>query len=215
MTLQADTPRRLRAGTSEVGPVGVALVVAELLLAALWFPWVAEHLVLSSPLSGSYGALRALIVGPEYALLAVAVWLVALTASRRPAAAALALAAGLLSWGVSVLLSSLLHTPADLQAHHRLTTFLGYTVLLGVPALATLAWGVARRVGSWWLVSVPVAAGLHWWIERTDWLLRATAHGGFRVSEALGMTLAITPVLLAILCGWAAEQVERSRGEVA
>ena len=57
------------------------------------------------------------------------------------------------------------------------------------------------------------APALRWWIERTDWVFRVTLNHGFRAIEAYGMALAILPVLLAILAGWALEQLERARTE--
>ncbi len=211
MSLTTDDRRGVTVHPRDALTVGVALVLAELLLATLWYPWVIEHLVLGSRLP--FGLLRVLIVLPEFLLLAVGVFLIGLSRGRRVAAVALALGAGLVAWGVSVVLSHLVHTPADAVMHHRLGTFLGYVSLLTVPTLASLAWGVARRGGWWWLLAVPLAPALRWWIERTDWVFRVTLNHGFRAIEAYGMALAILPVLLAILAGWALEQLERARTE--
>lgn len=189
--------------------VGVALVVAELLLAVLWFPWVVDHLWLGSTVP--YEVARLLIVGPEYALLAVAVWLVARLPSLRWPAVALALSAGLAVWGWSVLVRHLAPTPADVAVHRLLLDTLNWVSLIVVPTLATLAWGVAARQGRLWLLAVPLAPVLHWWLQHSDWTFRVERHIGFRGSEALGMTFVILPVLLAILAGWALEQVETSR----
>jgi hypothetical protein len=208
MALLTEPDRRTPTTFGAV-PIGVALVVAELLLALLWYPWVVDHLVFSSSLP--YGVLRLLIVAPEYALLAVAVHLVGLTQQRRVSGAGVAVAAGLVVWGVSVVQSHLIHTRADLRAHHTTASVLSWFVLLAAPTLATLAWGLARRHGRWWLVAVPLAPALHWWIEHTDWVLRFTLHLSFRVGEAYGMALVIAPVLLAVLACWALEQAEHAR----
>lgn len=189
--------------------VGVALVVAELLLAVLWFPWVVDHLWLGSTVP--YGVARLLIIGPEYALLAIAVFLVARLPSLRWPAVSLALLAGLVVWGWSVLARHLAPTPADVAAHRQLLDTLNWVSLVVVPTLGTLAWGVATRRGRLWLLAVPLAPLLHWWLQRSDWTFRVERQVGFRGSEALGMTFVIVPVLLAILAGWALEQVEASR----
>jgi hypothetical protein len=208
MALLTESDRRTPTTYGAV-PVGVALVVAELLLALLWYPWVVDHLVFSSSLP--YSVLRLLIVAPEYALLAVAVYLVGLTQQRRVSGAGLAMAAGLVGWGVSVVLSHLIHTPADVRAHHTTASALSWFGLLAVPTLAALAWGSARRYGWWWLAAVPLAPALHWWIERTEWFFRLTLHLSFRLGEGYGMALVIVPVLLAVLAGWALERVEHTR----
>ena len=189
-------------------PVGVALVVAELLLAVLWFPWVVDHLWLGS--SVPYAVARLLIIGPEYALVAIAVHLVARSPSRRWPAVALAVLAGLVVWGWSVLAQHLAHTPAEVAAHRQLLDTLHTLSLVVAPTLAALAWGVAARRGRLWLLAVPLAPALHWWFQHSDWTFRVESHLGFRGSEALGMTLVIVPVLLAVLAGWALEQVETS-----
>ncbi|WP_151084486.1 hypothetical protein [Nocardioides cynanchi] len=189
-------------------PVGTALVVAELLLALLWFPWVVDHLVFGSGLS--YEVLRLLIVGPEYLLLAVAVYVVARRPALRLPAAGLALLAGLVVWGWSILASHIAHTQAEVATHRHLLDTLSWIAVVAVPTLAALAWGVARRRGGLWLLAVPVAPALHWWFERSDWKFRIQIHFDFRGSEVVGMTFVIIPVLLAILAGWALEQVDPS-----
>ena len=85
------TETRLGATTrwQSAAPVGIGLIVAELLLAFLWYPWVVEHLVFDSSLP--YEVLRVLIVLPEYLLLAIAVYLVARRPPLRLPAVALAL----------------------------------------------------------------------------------------------------------------------------
>jgi hypothetical protein len=212
MALMTESRRTLPPHRYEAVGVGVALVVAELLLALLWYPWVVQHLVFSSRLP--YSVLRLLIVLPEYVLLAGAVWLVGRSRPRRVMAVALALAAALVAWGVSVALSHLIHTPADIAVHHRVRAVLDWTVLLAVPTLAALAWGVARRRGRWWVPAVAVAPALHWWIGRSDWPGRLWQGAPtFRLSEIIGMSLAMLPVLLAILCCWAVEQLEHARVE--
>lgn len=209
MTVTADTRPDLPTRWHDAVPVGVGLVIAELLLAALWYPWVVEHLVLSSSLP--FGVLRLLIVLPEYLLLAVAVHLVGLTGNRRLGAVCLAMLAGLVIWGASVLVSHLFSQPGDIFVHHRLISTIDWVTLIVVPTLGALAWGVARRHGHLWLLAVPVAPALHWWLGHSDVPLRLQTHLSFRGSEVIGMSLVIIPVLLAILGSWALEQVELSR----
>jgi hypothetical protein len=187
-------------------PVGIALIVAELLLAALWYPWVVEHLVLGSSLP--FEALRLLIVAPEYVLVAVAVYLVARSPALRLPAAGLALLAGLMSWGFSVLASHIAGTITDLAAHQQLLDTISWVTIVAIPALGALAWGVARRQGGLWLLAVPLAPALHWWLQHGDWTFRLGLRFGFRGSEVVGMAFVIIPVLLAILAGWALEQVQ-------
>jgi hypothetical protein len=185
--------------------VGVALIAAELLLALLWFPWVVEHLVLHS--DAPFEVLRLLIVAPEYLLLALAVDLIGLTRARRVAGVCCALLAGLVSWGASVLVSHLVSAPFDLVRHRDLLTFVDRTTLVVVPLLGALAWGVARRSGRLGLLAAPLAPLLHYWIQHSQWPSTLQRHLTFRGSEAVGMSLVILPVLLAILAGWALEQV--------
>ena len=199
------TEARQGVATGSIVPAGIGLVIAELLLAVLWFPWVVEHLVLPDRLP--YDVLRLLIVGPEYLLLAIAVHLVARRPALRLPAAGLALLAGLVSWGHSILVSHIAPTISQAAAHRRLLDVLAWIVLIALPALAALAWGVARRRGGLWLLAVPVAPALHWWLQRSEWPFRLEQHVAFRVSEVIGMSLVIAPVLLAILAGWALEQV--------
>ena len=211
--LTTDTTPDLTARWQSAAPVGVGLVVAELLLAFLWYPWVVDHLVVRSSLP--FEVLRLLIVLPEYLLLAIAVHLVARRAALRPPAAALALLAGLVVWGWSVGVSHLASTPSALAAHRHLLDPLNWIVMITVPTLAALAWGVARRRGSLWLLAVPLAPALHGWLQHSDWTFRAQMHLAFRKSEVVGMAFVIVPVLLAILAGWALEQVESSRSPAA
>jgi hypothetical protein len=189
--------------------VGVALVVAELVLAALWYPWVVDHLVLRSSLP--YAVLRLLIVAPEYGLLAVAVALIARSTIRGTTAVALATAAGAVAWGSSLLLHHLVQTPHDLVAHHGTATFINDVTIIAVPLLAALAWGAARRTGRFWLIGVVVAPAMRWWIEHGQWWFNLTDGHSFRVTEGVGMALAILPVLLAILACWALEQADTAR----
>lgn len=206
MTLTTEASRGSRSGPDRAMRVGIGLVVAELLLAFLWFPWVVEHVVLAShPPVAVY---RALIVGPEYLLLAIAVFLVGLTRRRRIIAACFALLAGLVSWGASVLVAHLVSTPFDIAQHRSLVITVDRTTLIAVPLLGALAWGTARRHGRLWLAAVPLAPLLHWWVQHSEWPFRIESQLSFRGSEAVGMTLVIVPVLLAILCCWALEQVE-------
>jgi hypothetical protein len=194
-------------------PVGIGLIVAELLLAFLWYPWVVDHLVFDSSLP--YEVLRLLIVAPEYALVAIAVYLVARRPALRLPAVALALLAGLVVWGWSIVNSRLAHTPADIAAHRQLLDTLSWISIISVPTLAALAWGVARRQGGLWLLAVPLAPALHWWFQHSDWTFREQMHFGLRGFEAVGMGFVIVPVLLAILACWALEQVEASRSTTA
>jgi hypothetical protein len=187
--------------------------VAELLLAFLWYPWVVDHLVFDSSLP--YEVLRLLIVAPEYALVAIAVYLVARRPALRLPAVALALLAGLVVWGWSIVNSRLAHTPADIAAHRQLLDTLSWISIISVPTLAALAWGVARRQGGLWLLAVPLAPALHWWFQHSDWTFREQMHFGLRGFEAVGMGFVIVPVLLAILACWALEQVEASRSTTA
>ena len=60
-----------------------------------------------------------------------------------------------------------------------------------------------------------LAPALHWWLQHSDWTFRAQMHLAFRKSEVVGMAFVIVPVLLAILAGWALEQVESSRSPAA
>ena len=208
MTATTESP--LDASTRRYGavPVGIALVSAELLLAVLWYPWVVEHLFFRSGVS--YEVLRVLIVAPEYLLLAVAVQLVARTRDRRLVAVGCALLAGFVAWGFSVLASHLAPTPQDLSHHRDLLTYLSRAGLVLVPTLGTLAWGAARRQGRLWLLAVPLAPALHYVIQRSRWPGDLQSHVTFRAAEAIGMALAILPVLLAVLAGWALEQLDTS-----
>jgi hypothetical protein len=156
-----------------------------------------------------------LIVAPEYLLLAVAVHLVGLTRERRLLAVGCALLAGLVAWGVSVLTSHLAPTPAELSQHRELLTNLSRASLVLVPSLGTLAWGVARRQGRLWLLAVPLAPVLHYWIQHSRWPQDLQVHASFRVAEVIGMSLVIIPVALAILAGWALEQLEATRSAAA
>jgi hypothetical protein len=208
MTTTTDTRLGVGSRWQSAVPVGIGLVAAELLLAFLWYPWVVEHLVLRHRLP--FEVLRLLIVVPEYALLALAVYLVARRPAPRWPAVALALLAAAMSWGYSVLLSHLVRTYGDVSAHRHLLDTLSWVTLISLPTLAALAWGVARRQGVLWLLAVPLAPALHWWFQHSDWTFRVGLHFGFRGSEAAGMAFVITPVLLAILAGWALEEVERS-----
>jgi hypothetical protein len=209
MTAATQTPLDARAGRYGAVEVGVALVVAELLLAVLWYPWVVEHLFFRQGVS--YEVLRVLIVAPEYLLLAVAVHLVALTRDRRLLGVGCALLAGLVAWGVSVLASHLAPTPEELSRHRELLTTLSRAGLVLVPTLGTLAWGVARRQGRLWLLAVPLAPALHYGIQHSHWPQSLQSHVTFRAAEAIGMTLAILPVLLAVVACWAVEQVDLAR----
>jgi hypothetical protein len=208
MAITAQTRLETTNRWQSAAPVGIGLIVAELLLAFLWYPWVVEHLVLRHRLP--FEVLRLLIVVPEYALLALAVYLVARRPALRWPAVALALLAAAMSWGYSVLIPHIAHDLAQIAAHRRLLDTLAWIVIIALPTLATLAWGVARRQGRFWLLAVPVAPALHWWLQHRDWTFRIQLHFGFRASEAAGMALVIIPVLLAILAGWALEEVERS-----
>jgi hypothetical protein len=206
MAMTTDTRPEAPARWQSAVPIGTGLIVAELLLAFWWYPWVVEHLVLGSHLP--FEVLRLLIVAPEYILVAIGVYLVARRPTLRLPAVALALLAGLVSWGVSTLLSHIAHTLAQVTAHQRLLDTLSWITLITLPTLASLAWGVARRRGRLWLLAVPVAPALHWVIQHSDWPLRIQRHVGFRGGEVVGMAFVILPVLLAILAGWALEQVE-------
>jgi len=208
MAITAQTRLETTNRWQSAAPVGIGLIVAELLLAFLWYPWVVEHLVLRHRLP--FEVLRLLIVVPEYALLALAVYLVARRPALRWPAVALALLAAAMSWGYSVLLSHLVRTYGDVSAHRHLLDTLSWVTLISLPTLAALAWGVARRQGVLWLLAVPLAPALHWWFQHSDWTFRVGLHFGFRGSEAAGMAFVIIPVLLAILAGWALEEVERS-----
>jgi hypothetical protein len=207
--LSAPDVRRPAATPRSAVLTGAALVVAELVLAVLWYPWVVDHLVLRSSLP--YAVLRLLIVAPEYALLAVAVAVIARSAVRGTTAVALALAAGAVAWGSSLLLHHLVQTPHDLAAHHGTATFINDVTIIAVPLLAALAWGAARRTGQLWVLGVLVAPAMRWWIEHGQWWFNLTDGHSFRVTEAVGMALAILPVLLAILACWALDQVETGR----
>jgi uncharacterized membrane protein len=209
MTVTADTRPGIPTRWHGAVPVGIGLVVAELLLAVLWYPWVVEHLVLRSGLP--FEVLRLLIVAPEYLLLALAVHVVGLNRGRRVVAVCFALLAGLVSWGTTVLISHLAPTPLDFRQHRDLFTFIVRATLILVPTFGALAWGAARRLGRLWLLAVPIAPVLHYWIQTSDWPFRLESRLSFRESEAVGMSLVIVPVLLAILCCWALEQVEHSR----
>jgi hypothetical protein len=208
MTTTAPT-RPWAARRPDAVPVGIALIVAELLLAVLWFPWFVEHVALRSDLP--FGVLRLPIVAPEYLLLALAVSLVGLTHDRRVAAVCCALLAGLLTWGVSLLVPHLASTPADLARHRDLLDLLDTAALVVVPLLGALAWALARRHGFLGLLATPVASLLTYWIQHSQWPLTLRTHLSFRGSEAVGMSLVILPVLLAVLAGWAAEQVQAAR----
>jgi hypothetical protein len=213
MTITTQTRHRVAARWQSAVPVGIGLIVAELLLAFLWYPWVVDHLVFDSSLP--YEVLRLLIVAPEYALVAIAVYLVARRPALRLPAVALALLAGLVVWGWSIVNSRLAHTPADIAAHRQLLDTLSWISIISVPTLAALAWGVARRQGGLWLLAVPLAPALHWWFQHSDWTFREQMHFGLRGFEAVGMGFVIVPVLLAILACWALEQVEASRSTTA
>lgn len=209
MAVTAQTQTDMSARWHDVVPVGLTLIAAELLLALLWYPWVAEHLAFGSSLP--YDVLRVLIVAPEYLLLVLAVHLIGLTHDRRVAAVSCALLAGLVAWGVPMLISHLAPTPSDLARHRGLLTFADDAMLFAVPLLAALAWGLARRQGRWWLLAALLAPLLHYWIENSEWPLSLRMHLSFRGSETVGMSLVILPVLLAILTGWAVEQVQGAR----
>ncbi len=209
MTTTTGTALAVRTRRRDAVRVGIALVVAELLLAVLWYPWVVDYVFFGPGVP--YEVPRLLIVAPEYLLLAVAVHLVGLSRERRLLAVGCALLAGLVVWGVSVLESHLAPTPMDALRHHDLLTVLQNATLIVVPTLGALAWGVARRQGRLWLLGVAVAPVLHYWIQHTVSPLQAHSRLGFRVSEAHGMTLVILPVALAILAGWALEQVDAAR----
>jgi hypothetical protein len=213
MTITTETRHQVAARWQSAVPVGIGLIVAELLLAFLWYPWVVDHLVFDSSLP--YEVLRLLIVAPEYALVAIAVFLVARRPALRLPAVALALLAGLVVWGWSIVNSRLAHTPADIAAHRQLLDTLSWISIISVPTLAALAWGVARRQGGLWLLAVPLAPALHWWFQHSDWTFREQMHFGLRGFEAVGMGFVIVPVLLAILACWALEQVEASRSTTA
>ena len=208
MAITAQTRLETTNRWQSAAPVGVGLIVAELLLALLWFPWVVEHLVFHHRLP--YEVLRLLIVLPEYLLLAIATYLVARRPVLRLPAATLALLAGLVVWGLTIVMSHLAHTEAEVAAHRSVLDTLSWIGVISVPTLAALSWGVARRQGGLWLLAVPIAPALHWWFGRSDWTFRLGTHFGFRGSETVGMAFVIIPVLLAVLAGWALEQVERS-----
>jgi hypothetical protein len=205
------TTTQVRQGVStrSAVPVGIALIVAELLLAYLWYPWVVEHLVFQDRLP--FEVLRLLIVVPEYLLLAVAVVLIGLSRARRLGGLSCAALAALVAWGNSILLAHLASTRLDLARHHDLLKLTNDSTLILVPTLGALAWGLARRQGGLWLLAVPVAPALHWWLQHTDWTFRVQQHVDFRGSEAIGMAFVIVPVLLAILAGWVLEQVAAPR----
>lgn len=207
MTATHDVGQPLVSGPRSPVVVGVGLVVAELLVATLWYPWVVDRLVLRSALP--FALLRLLIVLPEFALLAVAVAVIARSTIRGTTAVGCALAAGAVTWVSSLLLHHLAGTPLDLAAHHGVATFIDDLTIVAVPLLAALAWGAARRSRRLWLLGILVAPAMRWWIEQGQWWDRLTQGHAFRVTEAVGMTLAILPVLLAILTCWALEQVGR------
>lgn len=209
MTTTPDVNQPVAAGPRSAVLVGFAVVVAELVLAVLWYPWVVDHLVLRSSLP--YAVLRLLIVLPEYVLLSLAVAAIARSAIRGTTAVTLALAAGAVTWTASLVLHHLVSTPGDLAAHRGTATFINDGTIILVPLLAVLAWGTARRTGRLWLLGILVAPGLRWWIEHGQWWFNLTNGHAFRLTEAVGMGLAILPVLLAILACWALEQVERDR----
>ena len=68
--------------------------------------------------------------------------------------------------------------------------------------------GRRPRQGRLWLLAVPLAPALHYGIQRSRWPADLESHVTFRAAEAIGMSLAILPVLLAVLAGWALEQVD-------
>lgn len=198
-----------RTGTSlPTVTVGVALVVAELLLAGLWFPWVVNHLVFGGN-QQPFLVVRALIVFPEYLLLAGAVLLIGRSPARRAIAAALAVSAAVLIWLGDLVLTHVGNSPVALDLHRALDTAINDALLIVVPVLGAAAWGIARRSGRLWVLSLLLAPALRWLVDRGDWWYRIAGDYGFRVSEVVGMSLVIVPVLLAILAGWALEQVER------
>jgi hypothetical protein len=145
MTITTETRHQVAARWQSAVPVGIGLIVAELLLAFLWYPWVVDHLVFDSSLP--YEVLRLLIVAPEYALVAIAVYLVARRPALRLPAVALALLAGLVVWGWSIVNSRLAHTPADIAAHRQLLDTLSWISIISVPTLAGLGGGGVTRQG--------------------------------------------------------------------
>jgi hypothetical protein len=209
MTTTTDTRLGVGSRWQSAVPVGIGLVAAELLLAFLWYPWVVDHLVFDSSLP--YEVLRLLIVLPEYLLLGAGVALIGLTRPGRLAGICCALLAALVSWGFSVVSQHIADTPSEVSQHRDLLTSISHATLILVPTLGVLAWGVARRRGRLWLLALPIAPALHYWVQTSQWPYRLEQHLSFRGSEVVGMSLVIAPVLLAILAGWALEQVEDSR----
>jgi hypothetical protein len=142
-----------------------------------------------------FGFASAMATYVAYALILLA-W--GRTATRRIAAATLALGAGCAGW---VLFSDWVYTVFKGRFDETPT----YAYLLVPATLATLAWGVARRRGRRWLWAVPIAPallGAQMWLFFNErwWVNFQGAHG-----IGLDYALVLGPIVIACLAGWALE----------
>ena len=104
--------------------------------------------------------LRLLTTITAYAVFALALALWGITARHRLNGAACALLAGLLAWGIPYAYQKIFYE------HDRITQtnlrVLDWTFTLTIPTVVALAWGLARRTGSVWILGAPVATALAW-----------------------------------------------------
>ena len=155
------------------------------------------------------GLLRFLVEISPFVLLAVVLLAWGRTPRQRLAGAGCAVLAGLVDWGLQ-------EVTQRLYEHDLLTTsrikVLDWTLTLLVPALVTLAWGLARRSGRAWLVGVlvaPLLAGIHRYLQlhSADFLSWEYRHGDWWVNR---LEL-IAPIVVACIVCWL---IERARTDV-
>lgn len=144
----------------------------------------------------AFGLLMGMATAAAYALILL---LFGRSFRRRLAGAVLALAAGLSRW-LLLMISIRDYHP---ERHYPMATF--YASLLIPATFATLAWGVARRHGSPWLWTVPIAPvliGLEVWL----WLHSAW-YRDFQGSHGMSLiyVLYLGPIVIACVAGWLLE----------
>ncbi|MEX0426685.1 hypothetical protein AB3X52_03560 [Nocardioides sp. DS6] len=151
------------------------------------------------------------LVALPFVAVAVGAAVVALAPVRRLGAlvvlAAAAAAIGFTEWEIHVIESN---GPLGSTSLLRLIYWLSSTV---PPILVVLGWGLARRRGALWCLSLVVTAALAAGVKEVgDHALRALAVHGLGTARlvSIGITLlAIATVLAGTLVGWLLERAER------
>jgi hypothetical protein len=187
--------------------VAVAVVVGYLFLERWWLVHGLQELVRvwgSAPMD-VYTFLAAMVPAAAVAVV-LAVW--GIDARHRVAGALAALLVGLVAWGLQEVLQRYVFE----QDHMSQATLRAYdwAVVLLLPTLATIAWGLARRRGVRWWLGVPVApllASLHReaWLHSSTWQSWEFHHSQWWVQRLEFLA----PIVVACLVCWALDRSSR------